>query len=127
MYMSDSILASSDPSFEVFRHYANYVQVPNCDRHLKMRGLYIYTLKIDHKSCNMLSILNKVTLQKELQSSVTNSVLWATSKNTTTTKQKIKHKTACWSRALNPGLHPKRIRYHCTIESTESINCSQAI
>jgi len=24
-------------------------------------------------------------------------------------------------------LHPKRMRYHCTTESTESIDCSQAI
>jgi len=32
-----------------------------------MLGLYLYTLIIDHKSCNMLSILNKLTLQKELQ------------------------------------------------------------
>ena len=30
--------------------------------HLKMLGLYLYTLIIDHKSCNMLSILNKLTL-----------------------------------------------------------------
>jgi len=29
---------------------------------LKMLGLYLYTLKIGHKSCNMLSILNKLTL-----------------------------------------------------------------
>jgi len=34
-----------------------------------MLGLYLYTLihVIGHKSCNMLSILNKLTLQKELQ------------------------------------------------------------
>jgi len=75
----------------------------------------------------MFSILNKVTLQKELQSFVTNSVLWTTSENTTTTKLKIKQKNACRSRVLNPELHPKRIRYYCTTESTESINCSQAI
>jgi len=30
------------------------------------------------------------------------------SKNTTTAKQKIKHKNPCWSRGLNPGpLAPK--------------------
>jgi len=29
---------------------------------LKMLGLYLYTLIIGHKSCNMLSILNKLTL-----------------------------------------------------------------
>ena len=29
---------------------------------LKMLGRYLYTLIIGHKSCNMLSILNKLTL-----------------------------------------------------------------
>jgi len=32
-----------------------------------MLGLHLYTPKIGHKSCNMLSILNILTLQKELQ------------------------------------------------------------
>ena len=32
----------------------------------KEASLYRYTLIIDHKSCNMLSIPNKLTLQKEL-------------------------------------------------------------
>jgi len=36
-----------------------------------MLGLYLYTLIIGHKSCNMLSIINKLTLQKELQKFVT--------------------------------------------------------
>ena len=36
-----------------------------------MLGLYLYTLIIGHKSCNMLSILNKLTLEKELQNLVT--------------------------------------------------------
>ena len=49
-------------------------------------------------------------------------------KHITTTKQKIKHKNPGRSRGLNPGsLAPKRMRYHCTTESTESIDCSQAI
>jgi len=39
-----------------------------------MLGLYLYTLIISHKSCNMLSILNKLTLWKELQTFVTNNV-----------------------------------------------------
>jgi len=34
---------------------------------LQMLGLYLYTLVIGHKSCSMLSILNKLTLHKELQ------------------------------------------------------------
>ena len=29
---------------------------------LKMLGLYLYSIIIGHKSCNMLSILNKLTL-----------------------------------------------------------------
>jgi len=43
---------------------------------LKMLGLYLYTLIIGHKSCKMLStsILNKLTLQKELQNCVINNV-----------------------------------------------------
>jgi len=49
----------------------------------------------------MLSILNKLTLQKEMQNFVTNNVFLTKSKNTTTTKQVIKHKNPC--RELNPG------------------------
>ena len=39
----------------------------------------------------MLILLNKLTLQKELQHFVTNNVLLEKSKSTTTTKQNIKH------------------------------------
>jgi len=39
-----------------------------------MLGLYLYTLIIGHKSCNMLSILNKLKLKKELQTFVINNV-----------------------------------------------------
>jgi len=73
-----------------------------------MLGLYLYTLMISHKSCKMLSILNKLTLQKDFQNFVTNNVFTDKSKNKTTTKQKIKHKNPCRSRELNPGpLAPK--------------------
>jgi len=41
---------------------------------LKMLGLYLDTLTIGHTSCNMISMLNKLTLQKELQTFVTNNV-----------------------------------------------------
>ena len=41
---------------------------------LKMLGLYLYTLIIIHKFSNMLRILNKLTLYKELQTFVTNNV-----------------------------------------------------
>jgi len=40
-----------------------------------MLGLYLYTV-IGHKSCNMLIILNKLTLLKELQTFVTNNVFF---------------------------------------------------
>jgi len=44
--------------------------------YLKMLGLYLYTLRISHKSANMLGILNKLTLQKEWQHFVTNNVFF---------------------------------------------------
>jgi len=53
-----------------------------------MLGLYLHTLIISHKSCKMLSILNKLILQKDLQNVVTNYVFMDINKNTTTTKQK---------------------------------------
>ena len=40
-----------------------------------MLGLYLDTLIIGQKCCNMLSILNKLVLQKELHF-LTNNVLW---------------------------------------------------
>jgi len=41
-----------------------------------MLGLYLYTLRIGHKSGSMLSILNKLTLQKTMQTFVTNNVFF---------------------------------------------------
>jgi len=44
-----------------------------------MLGLYLYTHiipVIGHKSCNMLSILDKLILQKKLQNFVTNNEFW---------------------------------------------------
>jgi len=73
-----------------------------------MLGLYLYTLIIGYKSCKMLSLLNKLTLQKELQNFVTNNVFLDKKVKTTTTKQKIKHKKPYRSRGLNRGpLAPK--------------------
>jgi len=52
----------------------------------------------------MLSMLNKLTLKKEMQTLVTNYVfLDKKSKHTTTTKQNIKHNNPCRSRELNQG------------------------
>ena len=53
----------------------------------KMLGLYLYTLRIGHKSGNMLSMLNKLTLQKELQTFVTNNVFFFFTKKVKTQKQ----------------------------------------
>jgi len=44
--------------------------------HLKMLGLYLYTLLIGHKSCNAWSLLKKLKLLKELQTFVTNNVFF---------------------------------------------------
>ena len=68
-----------------------------------MLGLYLYTLIIGHKSCKMLSVINKLTLQNELQNFVIINVFMDKSKTTTKTKQKIKLKSPCLSRELNPG------------------------
>jgi len=95
-----------------------------------MLGLYLYTLIIGHKSCNMLSILNKLTLQKKLQKKLTNNVvLDKKSKNTTTTKQKYQTLKPLPEQGIEPRdlSRPKRMRYFCTTESTESNDCSQAI
>jgi len=53
-----------------------------------MLGLYLYTLIIAHISCNMLSMLNKLTLLKKLKKNVTNDVLGQKRNKTITTKQK---------------------------------------
>jgi len=42
--------------------------------HIKDARSVSYILIIDHKSCNMLSLLHKLTLQKKLQNCVTNNV-----------------------------------------------------
>jgi len=75
--------ADTDPGTDADR---NMEKKQSCDwrlicmnflsNRLKMLGLYLYTLIIGHKSCNtcMLSILNKLTLQKKLPSFVTNNV-----------------------------------------------------
>jgi len=55
-----------------------------------------YTRKIGHKSCNMLGILNKLTLQKALQTFLTNNVLLDNKVKTLKQRNKrIKHKNPC--------------------------------
>jgi len=53
-----------------------------------MLGLYFYTLLIGHKSCNVLSILNKLALNKKLQNFETNNVFLE--KKSTTQRQQNK-------------------------------------
>jgi len=43
---------------------------------VKMLGLYRDTLLIGHRFCSMLSILNELTLQTELQNVMTNNMFW---------------------------------------------------
>jgi len=64
--------------------------------------LGLYTLIIGHTFCNMLSMLNKLTLNKELQTLVTNNV-FLDIKLKTQPQKNIKHKNPCRSRELNPG------------------------
>jgi len=67
---------------------------------LKMLGLYLYTLIIGHKSCNMKGILNKITLQKKLQHLVTNYVFWD---EKSTTKTKYANKKLMPGPGIEPG------------------------
>ena len=99
--------------------------IPKYCKTLKMLGLYLYTLIIGHKSCNMLSKLHKLILQKKLQNFVTNNVFWTKSKSTTT-KSNIKT-IARAGNLTRDLLHSRRMCYHCTTMSTENIDCCQAI
>jgi len=77
----------------------------------------------------MLSILNKSTLQEEWQNFVTKMCFWTKREKSTATKQKksnIKTHAGDGNRTRDLLL-PKRMRYYCTTESTESIDCRQAI
>ena len=76
----------------------------------------------------MLSILKYLKLQKELHNFVTDNVFRQKVKTQQQQNKKIKHKHSCRCRELNTGpLGPKPMRNHCTIESTENIDCSQSI
>jgi len=77
----------------------------------------------------MLSILNKLTLQKKLQNLVTNNVFLDKKEkhiNNKTKKSNMKTLPGAgnWIRVLSD---PKRVRYLFTTESIESNYCSQAI
>ena len=77
-----------------------------------MLGLYLYTLIIGQKSCNMLSILNKLTLQKELQNFVTNNVLLGQKVKTHKKQhQKPKHKHKTIAKHLTMLVPYSRLQY----------------
>ena len=76
---------------------------------LMMLGLYLHTFIIGHQSCNMLSILNKITLQKDLQNVMTNNVLLDKKSNHNTNK-KIKQKPLP-EQEIEPG--NSRTQYGC--------------
>jgi len=74
-----------------------------------MQGLYLYTLIIDLNSCNMLSILNKLPFQEELQNvTILTNVFLDKKLNHINNKTKIKHKNPCRCLEFNPEpLAPK--------------------
>jgi len=97
---------------------------------LKMLGLYLYTVIIVPKSCNRFSLLNKSTLQKELLNVVSNNVVFFKQKVKTQQQQNKKSNIKTVDGVENRTrdvLQQKRMRYHYPRESTESIDCSQAI
>jgi len=61
-----------------------------------MPGLYLDTLIIGPKLCNMLSILNEITMQKELQNHVTKMLIHKNNKT-------IKHKKSLPEPEIEPG------------------------
>jgi len=70
-----------------------------------MQGLCLYTFIIGHNPCNMLSILNKLTLKKELQNVVTKMCFGHKVKTQQQQNKNSSIKNACRSRTLNPGHH----------------------
>jgi len=62
------------PNIELILFYREVETSAMYNLYLKMLGLYLYILIIVHKSCNMLSILNKLTLQKKKSIFWTNNV-----------------------------------------------------
>ena len=90
-----------------------------------MLGLYLI---IGHKSCNMLSILNKLTLQKKSQNVKTNYVFLnkkvKAQQQNKKSNVKILAEAGNWTQNLS---HPKQMCYGCTTKSTGINNCSPAI
>jgi len=75
------------------------------------------------------SILNKLTLQKIAKFVTKKGILDKKVKTQQQQNKKIKHKKTLvgdenWTQDLS---HTKQMRYLCTMKSTESIDCSQAM
>ena len=87
---------------QVYGHHDNMARTKTHRTSLLLPGLYLYTLIIGHTSCNILSILNKLKLWKELQTFVTNNVFLDKKVKTTATKQKIKHKKTLPEQGIEP-------------------------
>jgi len=87
--------------------------------------MYLDILKIGHKVCSVQSILTELTLQKVLQSFITNNVVLKKNvKNTTTTKNT---KQANKKFFPQPGIetvfsHRSRMRYLLATKTTERID-----
>jgi len=85
--------------------YFNFISFRISLHQLKIPGLYRYTLIFGHKSNNMFSLLNKLTLQEKLEK-VFDKKCFMDKK--VKTQKKIKHKNPSRSRDLNPWpLAPK--------------------
>ena len=68
-----------------------------------MLGMYLEILKIGHRFCSTLSILNELLLQKELQSVMLIMILNKKNENTMKTKRKQRQKNIARAKQLNPG------------------------
>jgi len=70
----------------------------------------------------MLRILNKLTLQKDLQNIVINNGQKVKTQQQQNKKSNLKTLGGAGN-CTGDLLHQKRMRYHCTTESSESIAC----
>jgi len=68
-----------------------------------MLGLYLYTLKISHKSCNMSKVLNTLALQKGIANLCDKYCVFGQILKTQQQQLKKPHKNPCLSRGLNLG------------------------
>ena len=87
---------------------------------LKMLCLYLYTVIIGHKSCNILSILNKLTLLKVLHNYVTHN----TKKSNIKTEPEIEPGTSCTQSGCVTIAPPSQLKVSIEVKP---FNCFDAI